>query len=39
VLKAFSLERLPLTLGAPVAVDLPPERLHLFDSAGHRVPT
>jgi multiple sugar transport system ATP-binding protein len=37
VLKAFSLERLPLTVGAPVAIDLPAARLHLFDAAGKRV--
>jgi multiple sugar transport system ATP-binding protein len=37
VLKAFTLERLPLTIGAPVAIDLPPARLHLFESGGRRV--
>jgi multiple sugar transport system ATP-binding protein len=36
-LKAFSLERLPLTLGGTLAMDLPPQRLHLFDAEGVRV--
>jgi len=37
-LKAFSLERLPLTVGGTLAMDLPPRRLHLFDAHGMRVP-
>jgi multiple sugar transport system ATP-binding protein len=37
VLKAFILERLPLALGADIAIDLPAGRLHLFDHAGKRV--
>jgi multiple sugar transport system ATP-binding protein len=36
-LKAFSLARLPLTIGAIVAMDLPAHRLHLFDAGGVRV--
>jgi multiple sugar transport system ATP-binding protein len=36
-LKAFSLERRPLTLGGTLAMQLPPHRLHLFDADGVRV--
>jgi len=35
--KAFSLARLPLTIGASVPMDLPAHRLHLFDAGGIRV--
>ena len=37
VLKAFSLDRLPLSIGGAVAIDLPVSKLHLFDAAGIRV--
>jgi multiple sugar transport system ATP-binding protein len=37
VLKAFSLDRLPLSIGGAVAIDLPAAKLHLFDAAGIRV--
>jgi multiple sugar transport system ATP-binding protein len=36
-LKAFSLERMALTIGAGVSMDLPAHRLHLFDADGVRV--
>ena len=36
-LKAFSLTRPPLTIGAGVAMDLPARSLHLFDADGVRV--
>ena len=36
-LKAFSLARPVLTIGASVSIDLPAHRLHLFDAAGGRV--
>jgi multiple sugar transport system ATP-binding protein len=37
VLKALSFDRMPLTIGAAIAIDLPAARLHLFDAAGRRV--
>ncbi len=36
-LKAFSLARPALTIGASVPIDLPAHRLHLFDADGVRV--
>jgi multiple sugar transport system ATP-binding protein len=36
-LKAFSLARLPLSIGGSVSMDLPAARLHLFDAQGVRV--
>jgi multiple sugar transport system ATP-binding protein len=36
-IKAFSLERQPLSIGGGVQLDLPLSRLHLFDDAGVRV--
>ena len=36
-IKAFNLERQPLTIGGEVQLDLPLSRLHLFDHAGTRV--
>jgi multiple sugar transport system ATP-binding protein len=36
-LKAFSLTRPPLTVGAGVTLDLPARDLHLFDADGGRV--
>jgi multiple sugar transport system ATP-binding protein len=36
-IKAFSLERHPLSIGGEVQLDLPLARLHLFDDAGVRV--
>jgi multiple sugar transport system ATP-binding protein len=36
-LKAFSLARPPLAIGAEMAIDLPARRLHLFDADGARV--
>jgi multiple sugar transport system ATP-binding protein len=36
-IKAFNLERQPLSIGGTVALDLPLLRLHLFDDAGVRV--
>jgi len=36
-LKAFSLARPPLTIGASIAIGLPAHKLHLFDSNGARV--
>jgi multiple sugar transport system ATP-binding protein len=36
-LRAFTLARPPLTIGACVAVDMPACRLHLFDADGDRV--
>jgi multiple sugar transport system ATP-binding protein len=37
LLKAFSVQRLVLTLGAALSIDLPESRLHVFDAAGERV--
>ena len=36
-LKAFTLARMPLTIGGVLAVDLPAHRLHMFDPQGARV--
>jgi multiple sugar transport system ATP-binding protein len=36
-IKAFILQRMALTIGAGVAMDLPVQRLHLFDTDGVRV--
>jgi multiple sugar transport system ATP-binding protein len=36
-LKAFSLERLPLSIGGALPMDLPAHKLHLFDAAGVRI--
>jgi multiple sugar transport system ATP-binding protein len=36
-LKAFTLARMPLTIGRALAIELPPHRLHLFDPQGARV--
>jgi multiple sugar transport system ATP-binding protein len=36
-LKAFTLARMPLSIGSTLAMDLPPHRLHLFDAEGARV--
>ena len=36
-LKAFTLARLPLTVGSAMPMDLPADKLHLFDSEGVRV--